>query len=286
MSKASFVKIFSPLFIFLIFFGAVHAQENEYIPMGPEGTIGNTAPESTVPGNNVNQNKPATVSNTAQGPAAKGVYTPLVNLPGLDGANRTLPEYINVLFRLAVGIGALIAVVKIIVAGVKYMSSDVVFSKEEAKKDIQNSLLGLLIILSTVVVLQTINRNILNLDILQRMSPLQSVAEPAVVVETSTQQRPGDLLNPRPDPVTITQPTQEEAAAFQEKLAAPTTLLDSRQYTHAPNATIGRGPQSDIIYFMTECRAKPGGIPQTEMIRDEFGGAIIGTNAYCIRYNN
>lgn len=183
MSKASFVKIFSPLFIFLIFFGAVHAQENEYIPMGPEGTIGNTAPESTVPGNNVNQNKPATVSNTAQGPAAKGVYTPLVNLPGLDGANRTLPEYINVLFRLAVGIGALIAVVKIIVAGVKYMSSDVVFSKEEAKKDIQNSLLGLLIILSTVVVLQTINRNILNLDILQRMSPLQSVAEPAVVVE-------------------------------------------------------------------------------------------------------
>jgi hypothetical protein len=50
-----------------------------------------------------------------------------------------------------------LAVLKITIAGVKYMLSDVVTSKESAKKDIQGALFGLLIVLAAVIILNTIN---------------------------------------------------------------------------------------------------------------------------------
>jgi hypothetical protein len=219
-------------------------------------------------------------------PAPKGVYTSLVNLPGLtDNTNRTLAEYVNVLFRLAIGIGALIAVVKIIVAGIKYMASDAVFSKEEAKKDIQNALLGLLIMLSTVVILRLINKDLLNIDVFQALQPLKGVelTAPQGGTQSPQTQQPGDLLNPRPDPVTISKPSASETAAFQQRFAATTTIVDSRQYTYAPGANIGRDVSADIITFTADCRARPGdAVPQIQPIRDEFSGAIIGTNAYCV----
>ena len=49
------------------------------------------------------------------------------------------------------------AVIKIIVAGMKYMLSDVVTNKQEAIGDIRGSLLGLLIVLAAWLVLWTIN---------------------------------------------------------------------------------------------------------------------------------
>jgi len=96
-----------------------------------------------------------------------GGFVPLVGLPGLTdtSAKRTLADYLNALFRLAIGLGALIAVIRIIYAGVKYMSRDSFFAKEEAKSDIQTSLLGLLIMLSVVLVLTVINPNLLNLNV-------------------------------------------------------------------------------------------------------------------------
>ena len=83
-------------------------------------------------------------------------FVPLVGIPGID-ANASFNDYINALYALSISIAALIAVIKIIIAGVKWMLSDVVSSKQEAKSDIQGALIGLLIILAAVLILEVIN---------------------------------------------------------------------------------------------------------------------------------
>lgn len=94
-------------------------------------------------------------------------YVPIVGIPGVS-AGSSLPEYINNVYIVAVGVGALFAVVKIALAGVKYSTSGVVTDKSDAKKDIQGVLLGLAILLLPALVLGTINPQLLNLDVLSR----------------------------------------------------------------------------------------------------------------------
>ncbi len=88
--------------------------------------------------------------------ASAVVFKPLVGIPGVSG-NTDFNTYINALYALSISLAGLLAVIKIIVAGVKWMLSDVVTSKQEAKSDMQGALLGLLIVVSAVVVLNVIN---------------------------------------------------------------------------------------------------------------------------------
>ena len=81
----------------------------------------------------------------------------LVGIPGVDANTASIGQYINALYILSISIAALLAVIKIIIAGVKYVLSDVVTSKADAKSDIQGALIGLLIVISAVVILETIN---------------------------------------------------------------------------------------------------------------------------------
>ncbi len=84
-------------------------------------------------------------------------FQPLVGIPGLSNPSTDINSYINILYALSISIAALLAVIKIIVAGVKYMLSDVVTSKSEAKSDIQGALIGLLVVISAVLILNIIN---------------------------------------------------------------------------------------------------------------------------------
>lgn len=104
-------------------------------------------------------------------------YAPLTGIPGVtEGNSLSLAAYLNALFRIAIGLAALVAVIQITLAGIKYMSDTGSFStKEEAKRNITNALLGLLIILSVVVVFRLINENILNLNVLSELPPLGNV---------------------------------------------------------------------------------------------------------------
>jgi hypothetical protein len=86
----------------------------------------------------------------------------LVNLP--IGETNSFNDYINAVYLMFISIAALIAVVKIIIAGVKYMFTDIVTQKGEAKRDIQGALLGLLVVLSAVVVLTIINPDLTTFD--------------------------------------------------------------------------------------------------------------------------
>jgi len=98
-------------------------------------------------------------------------YVPLAGIPGVDSNNLTLVSYLNALYILSISIGALFGVIKLAYAGVKYAMSDIVTDKESAKKDIYGVLFGLAILLTTYVVLYTINPNLTNLNILQNATP-------------------------------------------------------------------------------------------------------------------
>lgn len=91
-------------------------------------------------------------------------YTPLVGIPGVADPNSDFSTYINSLYILSISIAALLAVIKIIIAGVKWMMTDVVTSKSEAKKDIRGALTGLLVVLSAVLILTVINSGLTKFD--------------------------------------------------------------------------------------------------------------------------
>ena len=94
-------------------------------------------------------------------------FVPLVGIPGIDADTLSTTAYINALYILAMSVAAFIAVVRLIMAGLKYIMSDVVTNKESAKKDIKNSLIGLLIVFGAVLILETINPQLKRLDFLR-----------------------------------------------------------------------------------------------------------------------
>jgi len=100
-------------------------------------------------------------------------YIPMVTIPGVNSLNSTgtLEQYVNALYVLAISVAALLAVVQIIFGGVQWMLSDVVTDKSSAKKRIRGALLGLLIVLTAVVILNTINANLTNLEFFKNAPP-------------------------------------------------------------------------------------------------------------------
>lgn len=83
----------------------------------------------------------------------------LVVIPGYDSGGG-FESFVNLIYGLSISVAALLAVVKIVIAGVKWMLSDVVTDKGEAKKDIQSALFGLIIIISAVLIITLINPDI------------------------------------------------------------------------------------------------------------------------------
>ena len=102
---------------------------------------------------------------SAQGVFDSTTFAPLVGIPGVDNGANDFGEYVNSLYALAIGIAGMLAVIKLVLAGTKYMLSDIVTSKEDAKKDIKGALVGLLIVLSAVLILTTINTDLTEVDI-------------------------------------------------------------------------------------------------------------------------
>lgn len=91
-------------------------------------------------------------------------YSTLID-SGLSKSENGFSGYLNAIYVMAISAAALLAVVKIIIAGVRYMLSDIVTSKETAKKDIRTALLGLIIIISAVLILNVINPKLTNFDL-------------------------------------------------------------------------------------------------------------------------
>lgn len=94
-------------------------------------------------------------------------YVPLTNIPELTGLARqeTLEGFLQTVYRLCIGIAAVLAVLQIMRAGIMYMGGDSITEKKEARKLIGLSIAGLILVLSPTIVFGIINRDILNLKI-------------------------------------------------------------------------------------------------------------------------
>jgi uncharacterized membrane protein len=119
-------------------------------------------------------------------------YQPLVGIPGVNNTATDFNLYINQLYFLSISLAALLAVIKIIIGGVKWMLTDVVTSKSDAKNDIRSALLGLLLIVSAVLILGTINPQLRQLNVLG--------GAPALNQLPGTGARPTDPLVPGASP--------------------------------------------------------------------------------------
>ena len=116
----------------------------------------------------------------------------LIDLPvttNLDPTQENLgsfSNYMNLLYTMSISLAAMLAVIKIIIAGVKYMLSDVVSSKGDALKDIRGALFGLILILSAVLILNVINPSLVTSKVkFNAQPPADLTRQPPPVAPTT-----------------------------------------------------------------------------------------------------
>ncbi len=96
-------------------------------------------------------------------------YTPLAPLPDLTSSNLQLQtsvdfkSYVTYAFNLLIALGAVAAVFMITWGGFEYMTTDAVQGKSEGLAKIQNAIYGLLLILSSYLILRTIDPRFVNI---------------------------------------------------------------------------------------------------------------------------
>lgn len=88
-------------------------------------------------------------------------------LSRLFNPDQNLAQFFNTLFKTAIVIGAMLAVLRLGYAGFLYMTTDLPGMKGNAKGIIGQAVTGLLLLLAVWLILNQINPDILNLDILR-----------------------------------------------------------------------------------------------------------------------
>ena len=94
-------------------------------------------------------------------------YTPLQALPGIGDGGGTVSgvEYLPALFTLLVGATTVLAVVWLVLGGIQYMSTDAYSDKSQGKEKIRNALLGLLLAGASWLILNTINPQLIEIEL-------------------------------------------------------------------------------------------------------------------------
>lgn len=121
-----------------------------------------------------------TVPFTVHGQTSNNTFVPLQpNLPGIKefAQSNSIPQLLNSLYKICIGVAATLAVLQIMRAGVLYMGGDSVTEKKDAKDLISASIIGLILVLSPVIVFSVINPEILSLKI--GASNLRNASQPA-----------------------------------------------------------------------------------------------------------
>ena len=88
-------------------------------------------------------------------------------------ASQDLSNFVNGLFKVAIAVGAIAAVLRISYAGFLYMGqADMWSHKNDAKRILGEVTLGLLLLLSVYLILYQINPDILTLNAIKNISPV------------------------------------------------------------------------------------------------------------------
>jgi hypothetical protein len=99
-------------------------------------------------------------------------YEPITNIPGVTDvhqngqpANQNPAEIFTSLYKFAIGIATILAVIMIMWGGFEYMTTEAFTGKNSAKDRITYSFVGLILLLGSYIILNTINRNLLTFKI-------------------------------------------------------------------------------------------------------------------------
>ena len=167
------------------------------------------------------------LATTALYAQAQTGYTPLERLPGVDYESNNIGGFLQQLFTIGIGVAAFLAVIMIGIGGFEYMGGESITDKKEGRDRIVSAVLGLILILGSVLLLETINPSIISLNIGKVPLNIESAQK---------------LPTPQPDsyfdPVTgqtyynLTRPGVEQAlkASGQTSIDSPLDMVAVRKY--------------------------------------------------------
>ncbi len=245
--------------------------------VSPSGTL--VTPEGVDTGNKAYTGASGDGNTAATGPGSVVVlpggtyspqqhFTPLVGIPGLTNvqgvpSDQILTNLIQTLYRLAIVAGALIAVLKITMAGLQYMGTDSIGSKEGAKNDIQSALLGLVIILSAVLIMETISGQV-NLNVLNGAPQVNGQGSPISLTSGS--------VNPASPEVQSTLGCGQTGGGTGRQCANNTVpIIQGGTVSCAPAGTVTSALTQEECQAITQNSQNPIANPQA-IIRN--GGAV------------
>lgn len=84
---------------------------------------------------------------------------------GGDAVQQDFGTYVNRMLQLTIGIAAVLAVIQITIGGLERMTKDSIQNQEDGRKRIQAAVIGLVLALTSVLILTTINTDLLNFDL-------------------------------------------------------------------------------------------------------------------------
>lgn len=84
---------------------------------------------------------------------------------GSTGVISGLPQYINIAYKYALGIGVIVMIVVIVFSGIQWMLSGAISSINDSKDRIKNAALGLLLLFGANTILYTINPQLLSMKL-------------------------------------------------------------------------------------------------------------------------
>jgi hypothetical protein len=96
------------------------------------------------------------------------------NFPAKIGSDSDFYAYLNGIIMFFIIIGAMLAVVRFSIGGILYMTSDVVSTRTKAKSQMWACIWGLLLLVSSVLILRTVNPELVKLTFLTDLTTLQS----------------------------------------------------------------------------------------------------------------
>lgn len=134
----------------------------------PATIIAQSTSPSTSPAISTTSPVGTAITSTTPASGVSDAFTPLTQLPGIPtvASSESLPAFFNNLYKLCIGAAAVIAILQIMRAGVKFMTNrDSFTANKEAKELITNSVLGLVLVLSPAIVFGLINPSILELNL-------------------------------------------------------------------------------------------------------------------------
>ncbi|MBI2048239.1 MAG: hypothetical protein HYT27_03805 [Parcubacteria group bacterium] len=126
---------------------------------------------------------------TDENQAAQVSYTPLAPLPGQDAVGTAnVVGYLKNMLNLGIGLAIVLAVLMIVIGGIRYMASDAFTDKKEATTQMTMAVFGLIIALGGYLLLQIINPDLVMFKLPGKIdikTPIQQVPGNKTTAPTS-----------------------------------------------------------------------------------------------------